>query len=87
MTVATATLTKVPNYVNGQWIDSKATEWLDVTNPATGEVIAQTPLSSAAEVAAAIEAAACGLSGMAAHAGRRPHSAAVQAEAHSRRGD
>src|SRR6202047_2743322 len=58
MTVATATLTKVPNYVNGQWIDSKATEWLDVTNPATGEVIAQTPLSSAAEVAAAIEAAA-----------------------------
>ena len=58
MTVATATLTKVPNYVNGQWIDSKATEWLDVTNPATGEVIAQTPLSSAAEVGAAIEAAA-----------------------------
>src|SRR6476646_3330753 len=58
MTVATATLPKVPNYVNGQWIDSKATEWLDVTNPATGEVIAQTPLSSAAEVGAAIEAAA-----------------------------
>ena len=51
MTVATATLTKVPNYINGQWVDSKATEWLDVTNPATGEVIAQTPLSSAAEVA------------------------------------
>ena len=56
MTVATATLTKVPNFVNGQWVDSKATEWLDVTNPATGEVIAQTPLSSAAEVGAAIEA-------------------------------
>ena len=37
MTVATATLTKVPNFVNGQWVDSKATEWLDVTNPATGE--------------------------------------------------
>ncbi len=52
MSVAMATLTKVPNYVNGQWIDSKATEWLDVTNPATGEVIAQTPLSSAAEVGA-----------------------------------
>ena len=58
MTVATATLTKVPNFVNGQWIDSNAAEWLDVTNPATGEVIAQTPLSSASEVAAAIEAAA-----------------------------
>jgi malonate-semialdehyde dehydrogenase (acetylating) / methylmalonate-semialdehyde dehydrogenase len=58
MTVATATLTKVPNYVNGQWVDSNATEWLDVTNPATGEVIAQTPLSSASEVASAIDAAA-----------------------------
>src|SRR6202047_2364908 len=58
MTVATATLTKVPNYVNGQWVDSKATEWLDVNSPATGEVIAQPPLSSAAEVGAAIEAAA-----------------------------
>src|SRR6202163_563973 len=58
MTVATATLTKVPNYVNGQWIDSKATEWLVITNPATVVVIAQTPLSSAAVVAAAIEAPA-----------------------------
>ncbi len=58
MTVATATLTKVPNFINGQWIDSGASEWIDVTNPATGEVIAQTPLCSAAEVNAAVEAAA-----------------------------
>jgi malonate-semialdehyde dehydrogenase (acetylating)/methylmalonate-semialdehyde dehydrogenase len=58
MTVATATLTKVPNYVNGRWAESRASEWVDVTNPATGEVIAQTPLSDAAEVAAAVEAAA-----------------------------
>ena len=58
MTVATPTLTKVPNFINGQWADSNATEWIDVTNPATGEVIAQTPLSSAAEAAAAVESAA-----------------------------
>ena len=58
MTVATPTLTKVPNFINGQWTDSNATEWFDVTNPATGEVIAQTPLGSAAEAAAAVEAAA-----------------------------
>ncbi len=58
MTVATPTLTKVPNFINGQWIDSGATEWLDVTNPATGEVIAQTPLGSSAEVGVAVEAAA-----------------------------
>jgi len=58
MTLATPTLTKVPNFVNGGWVDSSATEWIDVTNPATGEVIAQTPLGSAAEAAAAVEAAA-----------------------------
>ena len=58
MTVATATMTKVPNFINGQWIESNATEWFDVTNPATGEVIAQTPLCNAAETAGAIEAAA-----------------------------
>ena len=51
-------LTKVPNYVNGQWVESTATEWLEVTNPATGETIARTPLSDAAEVNAAVEAAA-----------------------------
>src|SRR4029077_8203697 len=58
MTVATAILTKVPNYVNGQWVDSKATEWLDVPTPPPGQVTAQPPLSKAAEVGAAIEAAA-----------------------------
>src|SRR6266436_677108 len=58
MTVATAILTKVPNFVNGQWIESGATEWVDVANPATGEIIAQTPLADAAEAAAAVEAAA-----------------------------
>ncbi len=58
MTVATAALTKVPNYVNGRWSESSTREWVDVTNPATGETIAQTPLSDAAEVDAAVEAAA-----------------------------
>lgn len=58
MTVAAPPLAKVPNYVNGQWVDSKASEWLDVTNPASGEAIARTPLSSVAEVASAVEAAA-----------------------------
>jgi malonate-semialdehyde dehydrogenase (acetylating)/methylmalonate-semialdehyde dehydrogenase len=48
----------VCNYVNGQWIESSASEWLDVVNPATHEVIGRTPLSDAAEVNAAVEAAA-----------------------------
>src|SRR3982750_3502510 len=58
MTVAAPSAMKVPNYIDGQWRDSSATEFLDVANPATGEVIAQTPLSDTAEVNAAIEAAA-----------------------------
>ena len=58
MTVAAPSVTKVPNYINGQWTESKATDWLDVSNPATGEVLSRVPLSSPSEVASAIEAAA-----------------------------
>src|SRR5450432_4654944 len=58
MTVAAPPLTKVPNYINGQWQESLATEWQDVFNPATGEALARVPLSDNAEVTRAIEAAA-----------------------------
>jgi malonate-semialdehyde dehydrogenase (acetylating) / methylmalonate-semialdehyde dehydrogenase len=58
MPVAAPPITKVPNFICGHWVESRASEWLDVTNPATGETIARTPLSSAAEVASAVEAAA-----------------------------
>jgi malonate-semialdehyde dehydrogenase (acetylating) / methylmalonate-semialdehyde dehydrogenase len=58
MTVATPTLIKVSNYVNGRWQKATTTEWLDVNNPATGDLIAQVPISAAAEVAVAVDAAA-----------------------------
>jgi len=58
MTVAAPSVTKVSNYINGRWTESNATDWLDVTNPATAEVLARVPLSGASEVAAAVEAAA-----------------------------
>lgn len=58
MSVAAPPVTRVPNYVNGQWLDSYANEWMDVINPATGEIIAQTPTSTPAETKTAIEAAA-----------------------------
>ena len=48
---------ELQNYFGGMWHDSAATEFLDVTNPATGERIARTPLSSVAEVDAAVQAA------------------------------
>jgi malonate-semialdehyde dehydrogenase (acetylating)/methylmalonate-semialdehyde dehydrogenase len=47
----------VPNYVGGRWAASAATEFVDVVNPATAEVIARTPLSNAAEVDGAVQAA------------------------------
>ncbi len=58
MTVAAPPLTKIPNYINGQWQDSTSNEWQDVINPATGETLASVPLSDAAEVSKAIDAAA-----------------------------
>src|SRR5258708_25789136 len=58
MTVAGPPLTKVPNYINGRWEDSAAIEWQDVSNPATGELLASAPLSDAVEVTRAIDAAA-----------------------------
>jgi malonate-semialdehyde dehydrogenase (acetylating)/methylmalonate-semialdehyde dehydrogenase len=57
MTVAAPPITRLTNYINGQWTDSRAGEWRDVVNPATGETLAQVPLADAAEVNAAVEAA------------------------------
>ena len=47
----------VRNYVNGQWSDPENNGYIDVENPSTGEVIAQTPLSTTEETNRAIEAA------------------------------
>jgi malonate-semialdehyde dehydrogenase (acetylating)/methylmalonate-semialdehyde dehydrogenase len=48
---------RVPNYINGRFVASGAPCVLDVHNPALGVVIAQTPLSTAAEVDRAVTAA------------------------------
>ncbi|HSD77452.1 MAG TPA: aldehyde dehydrogenase family protein, partial [Solirubrobacteraceae bacterium] len=45
------------NYVAGRWTPSTSRETLDVTNPATGEVLARVPLSSRADLDAAVAAA------------------------------
>lgn len=44
------------NFINGQWQRSSAHNYLAVTNPATAQVMAQVPLSSGAEVDAAVQA-------------------------------
>jgi len=48
---------EILNYINGEWVKPKVTEYFDVINPATGQVIARTPLSSAADVDSAAQAA------------------------------
>ncbi len=48
----------LPNYINSQWCTSSATEYLDVINPATAEILAKVPLSPASEVNQAVQAAA-----------------------------
>lgn len=55
MTILTVEIVK--NYINGKWIESKAKETRDVFNPATGEVIAKTPMSTREETLEAINAA------------------------------
>jgi len=49
---------KILNYIDNEWVPSRAEEFVDVINPANAEVIARTPLSPAAEVDAAAQAAA-----------------------------
>src|SRR5437588_13088664 len=45
------------NYVGGQWTSVTGAQHLDVTNPATGEVLGRVPLSTAAEVDRAVRVA------------------------------
>ena len=54
---------KLLNYINGEWRPSSAADYLDVVNPATNEILGQTPLSPAAEVDEAAQAAAAALDG------------------------
>ncbi|MBW4561670.1 MAG: CoA-acylating methylmalonate-semialdehyde dehydrogenase [Mojavia pulchra JT2-VF2] len=50
-------ISTLPNYINGQWCASSATNYSNAINPATAEILAQVPLSTAAEVNQAVVAA------------------------------
>ncbi|MGH9365987.1 MAG: CoA-acylating methylmalonate-semialdehyde dehydrogenase, partial [Thermoanaerobaculia bacterium] len=45
------------NFVGGRWVESRSRSYFDVHNPARGEVIAKTPLSTAEDLEAAVAAA------------------------------
>jgi malonate-semialdehyde dehydrogenase (acetylating)/methylmalonate-semialdehyde dehydrogenase len=58
MMLETATRPVVPNYIGGKAVESTSTRRIPVTQPSTGEAIADLPLSSPAELDAAVRAAA-----------------------------
>ncbi len=45
------------NFIGGRWVGAHTTEFFDVHNPAVGDVIGRTPLSTGADVDAAVRAA------------------------------
>ena len=45
------------NFIGGRWVKAQTTEFFDVHNPAVGDVIGRTPLSTGADVDAAVRAA------------------------------
>src|SRR5512137_2532457 len=57
-TLKDPTLLRQQCYVDGAWIDADAGGTVEVTNPATGDVLGTVPSLGAAETRRAIEAAA-----------------------------
>ncbi|WP_372792149.1 aldehyde dehydrogenase family protein, partial [Paraconexibacter sp.] len=57
------TVRELRNYIGGRWVPATTTQRLDVTDPATGGVLARVPLSGAQDVAAAAVAARAALPG------------------------
>src|SRR5438128_12008008 len=45
------------NFIGGRWIKASTTEFFEVRNPAVGDLIGKTPLTTAADVDAAVQAA------------------------------
>ncbi|ELT95463.1 hypothetical protein CAPTEDRAFT_157455 [Capitella teleta] len=43
--------------INGEFVESKASEWIDVHNPATNEVVTRVPKATQGEMQAAVDAA------------------------------
>ncbi|MEL3974316.1 CoA-acylating methylmalonate-semialdehyde dehydrogenase [Rossellomorea oryzaecorticis] len=55
--MATATTNTLKNFINGKWVDAKTDHYQSVPNPATGEELAQVPISSKQDVDDAVRTA------------------------------
>ncbi len=53
----TTSIARVKLLINGEWTDSQSSEWQDIVNPASQEILAQVPFATASEVDAAVAAA------------------------------
>ena len=52
-----ASIPTVKLLINGEFVESKTTQWRDVVNPATQEVLARVPFATPDEINAAVAAA------------------------------
>ncbi|UZE24485.1 CoA-acylating methylmalonate-semialdehyde dehydrogenase [Pseudomonas sp. B21-056] len=57
LTPSDTTLQTVKLLIDGEWVESRTSEWHDIVNPATQQVLAKVPFATASEVDAAIAAA------------------------------
>ncbi|MEN9904366.1 MAG: hypothetical protein RLZZ555_931 [Pseudomonadota bacterium] len=53
----TASIPSIPLLINGEFVQSTTSQWRDVINPATQQVLARVPLATADELAQAVAAA------------------------------
>jgi malonate-semialdehyde dehydrogenase (acetylating)/methylmalonate-semialdehyde dehydrogenase len=56
-TIASNQVPTVKLLINGEFVESKTTEWRYIVNPATQEVLARVPFATANEVNEAIQSA------------------------------
>ncbi len=54
---STTDVQTLDNFIGGRWVSSRTSDYFQVHNPAVGDVIGRTPLSTAVDVDAAVQAA------------------------------
>ncbi|MBC3348095.1 CoA-acylating methylmalonate-semialdehyde dehydrogenase [Pseudomonas sp. SWRI196] len=57
LTPSDTALQTVKLLIDGEWVESQSSEWHDIVNPATQQVLAKVPFATASEVDAAVAAA------------------------------
>jgi malonate-semialdehyde dehydrogenase (acetylating)/methylmalonate-semialdehyde dehydrogenase len=57
-TISSTDVQILDNFIGGRWVKAETTDFFDVHNPAIGDVIGRTPLSTSSDVDRAVQAAA-----------------------------